>query len=164
MQNNSLNINTLKIKNMIWLHRISRCAEVSYPLLEKGYLSIGWSDFSTPEFIKKSCGENSGSYFDETIQDEWGILPRNRYSLWYFLTKMGKGNWVVVPSSGTFSIFEIEDDKVLSNNELIQLVEIKDWSGNSVKMGEGDYLRNMAYAKDDKEGIVDLGFSEKLNR
>jgi hypothetical protein len=33
-------------------------AEVSYPLLDEGYLSIGYSDFSEPEFIKKSLGEN----------------------------------------------------------------------------------------------------------
>ena len=146
----------------IWLHRISHCAEVSYPLLEKGYLSTGWSDFSTLEFVEKSCGENGGSYFDETIEQEWGNQPRSRYSLWYFLTGMEKGDWVVVPSSGTFSIFEIEDDKVLSNNELVQLVEIKDWSGNSVKMGEDDYLHNMAENSVNKKGVVDLGFFRKV--
>ena len=29
-----------------WLHRISHEAKVSYPLLESGYLSIGWSDMA----------------------------------------------------------------------------------------------------------------------
>jgi predicted Mrr-cat superfamily restriction endonuclease len=144
--------------------RISHCAEVSYPLLEKGYLSIGWSDFSTSEFIEKSCAENGGSYFDETIEQAWGNLPRSRYSLWYFLHEMEKGDWVVVPSSGTFSVFEIEDDKALSNNELVQLVEIKDWSGNTVEMGEDDYLHNMAYVNDpSKENdVVDIGFFRKV--
>lgn len=28
-----------------WLHRISHKSDVSYPLLEEGYLSIGFSDF-----------------------------------------------------------------------------------------------------------------------
>lgn len=146
----------------IWLHRISHCADVSYPLLEKRYLSTGWSDFSSPEFVEKSKSENGGSYFDETIEQEWDSLPRSRYSLWYFLTGMKKGDWVIVPSSGAFSIFEIEDDKVLSNNELVQLVEIKDWSGNLVKMGEDDYLHNMAESSIDKEAIVDLGFFRKV--
>jgi hypothetical protein len=36
-----------------WLHRISHHAEIAYPLLDKGYLSIGFSDFATQEFIKK---------------------------------------------------------------------------------------------------------------
>jgi len=37
-----------------WLHRISHHAEVSHPLLERGYLSIGWSDFSKPDFVEKA--------------------------------------------------------------------------------------------------------------
>lgn len=28
-----------------WIHRISHIAEISYPLLDVGYLSYGWSDF-----------------------------------------------------------------------------------------------------------------------
>ena len=37
-----------------WLHRISHMQAVSYPLLEKGYLSIGFKDFlQRPEFLKR---------------------------------------------------------------------------------------------------------------
>jgi hypothetical protein len=36
-----------------WLHRIAYLQGVSYPLLEKGYLSIGFSDFSDEDFIEK---------------------------------------------------------------------------------------------------------------
>lgn len=143
----------------IWLHRISHCAEVSYPLLEKGYLSIGWSDFSTPEFIKQSCEENGGIYFDEFFQNK----PRNRYALWRFLTEMEKGDWVVVPSCGSFSVYEIDDDKTLSVPEIINLIEIKDWSGNSVEIGENGYLYNTG-VKDNREdsSIVDLGFFRRV--
>jgi len=117
-----------------WLHRVSHHEEVAYPLLEKGYLSIGWSDFSTPDFIKKSREENGGTYFDETFQKEWGLpLPRNRYNLWRFIVEMEKGDWVVVPSWGTFSIFEIEDDSVLSISELCNRFKINDWSGNPIE-------------------------------
>jgi predicted Mrr-cat superfamily restriction endonuclease len=145
---------------MIWLHRISHHAEVSYPLLEKGYLSICWSDFSTPEFIEKSCSENGGSYFDETFQNKWGNLPRSRYFLWRFLAEMEKGDWVVVPGSGTFSVFEIEDDKALAIPEIFQLTEIKDCSGNLIKLDENGYLHNVE--KEGEEGIVDLGFFRKV--
>ena len=34
-----------------YLHRISHHAELAYPLLERGILSIGWSDFATREFV-----------------------------------------------------------------------------------------------------------------
>ena len=37
----------------IWLHRISHHAEFSYPLLQQGYLSIGYSDFADKEFPKR---------------------------------------------------------------------------------------------------------------
>ena len=34
-----------------YLHRISHCIELSHPLLERGILSIGWSDFASREFV-----------------------------------------------------------------------------------------------------------------
>ncbi|MDR2120208.1 MAG: restriction endonuclease [Tannerella sp.] len=144
---------------MIWLHRISHCAEVSYPLLDEGYLSIGWSDFSKPEFIKKSLGENGRNYFNKTIQNEWGNLPRNRYSLWHFIAEMKTGDWVVVPKTGTFSIFEITDDNVLSVPELLQLTAVKDLSGNAIEMGKNGYLYKKGGAANDP---VDLGFFRRI--
>jgi predicted Mrr-cat superfamily restriction endonuclease len=143
---------------MIWLHRISHCAAVSYPLLEKEYLSIGWSDFSTAEFIEKSCGENGGKYFDATIQDKHDCLPRGRWSLWYFIHDMKKGDRVIVPTAGAFSVFEIEEDKALSIGEIRNLgVEIKDWSGNLIETDERGYLYNPSEKK-----VVDLGFFRKV--
>ena len=38
----------------IWLHRISHCSEVSYKLLEKGYISIGFSAVSNEEFMNNT--------------------------------------------------------------------------------------------------------------
>lgn len=36
-----------------WLHRISHKSEASYPLLEEGYLSIGFSEvFTNEKFLK----------------------------------------------------------------------------------------------------------------
>ena len=35
-----------------WLHRISHEREVSYDLLEKGYLTIGWSNFIGTDILK----------------------------------------------------------------------------------------------------------------
>jgi predicted Mrr-cat superfamily restriction endonuclease len=144
-----------------WLHRISHHAEVSYPLLEKGYLSIGWSDFSTPEFIAEVCSENGWLNFEKHFE-EWGY-PRNRYNLWRFIVEMKKGDWVVVPSWGTFSVFEIEDDIVLSIPLLINLFAIKDWSGNTIEIGENGYLYNTGIKDDKNENLlIDLGFFRKV--
>ena len=63
-----------------YLHRISYEREVSYPLLDNGLLSIGWSDFSNREFIDKTRLE-SMPYLDKCFQKEWNYKPKNRYCL-----------------------------------------------------------------------------------
>ena len=42
-----------------YLHRISHHAELAYPLLERGILSVGWSDFATREFVSSHRGEKT---------------------------------------------------------------------------------------------------------
>jgi predicted Mrr-cat superfamily restriction endonuclease len=93
-----------------WLHRISHHAEFSYPLLEQGYLSIGFSDFADPEFLEKTFRKDWAS-FEEWFADEWGQNPPGRYSLWRFIAEMRKGDRVAVPSPSTFSVYEILEDK-----------------------------------------------------
>ena len=144
-----------------WLHRISHHAEVSYPLLEQGYLSIGWIFLSKPAFIDEICGENGRQKFEAYLLPEGS--PPNRYNLWRFIVDMKKGDWVVVPSCGAFSVFEIEDDKALSITEITSLVKIQDSSGNSIEMGKDGYLYNTG-RKDEKgaNSLVDLGFFKKV--
>ena len=146
----------------IWLHRNSHCAEVSYPLLDKGYLTTGWSDVRMPEFIEKSRADNGKDYFEKTYQQVFNCLPRNRYALWRFIVEMQKGDWVVIPGWGTFSIVEIADDQVLSVPELLKLVEIKDWSGKAVEIGEQGYLYKQDGQKNSDSNLIDLGFFRKV--
>ena len=47
-----------------WLHRISHLAELSYPLLEKGYLTIGFSDFSDELTINNVENNNENEMKD----------------------------------------------------------------------------------------------------
>lgn len=110
----------------IWLHRISHHAEVAYPLLDNGYLSIGFSDFSTPDFIKDTYAENGWQSFENYFNDTWGEAPKTRYNLWRFIAEMRKGDLVVVPSWGTFSIYELTEDMAISISE-IELIDAKDW-------------------------------------
>jgi predicted Mrr-cat superfamily restriction endonuclease len=134
-----------------WLHRISHHAEVSYPLLKQGILSIGWSDFSEEEYIER-CS-NNWEKFEKAFIDEGWDLSKSRYSLWRFISEMKKGDIVLVPSWGTFSLFELIDDAPFSVEKL-DINSLKDWNGNNIiKSG---YL----YRNDDstKDNIVDLGF------
>jgi len=41
-----------------WIHRISYLAEIPSPLFEKGFLTIGFSDFSNQEFIDKALQQD----------------------------------------------------------------------------------------------------------
>ena len=141
-----------------WLHRITGgdyALEFAHPLLfTHHYLTIGWSDFSSDAFIK-DVKERGGDAIDEAMRKEgWGT-PRNRWNLWRFIKGMSKGDIVVVPTWSKFSIFEVENDEVLSN-ESINCTIYKDWNGNlASKHDDGFY-----YTADDK--CIDLGFYRKM--
>lgn len=141
-----------------WLHRISHHAEVAYPLIERGLLSIGWSDFSENKNFVGKCYDNWDN-FEKAFDDKWGERPRNRYNLWRFLTDMKKGDYVLVPSWGTFSVFEILEDKPLITTE-IDITNLTGWNKTPIVKGEGedDYL----YYNDKEKNIIDLGFFRKI--
>lgn len=139
----------------IWLHRISYHAEVAYPLLDKGYLSIGFSDFSEPDFIKDVCGENGWQSFEKYFDEYWGSRPRTRTNLWRFIAEMDKGDLVVVPSWGTFSVYELTEKMAKPVSE-IELTNIKDWHGNSVEK-KADGLLYRATGE-----LIDLGFVRQV--
>ncbi|MBY5951602.1 restriction endonuclease [Algoriphagus marincola] len=136
-----------------WLHRISHIAELSYPLLDKGFLTIGFSDFTQNEFIDKVL-ENDRNYFDEQFRKEWGEVPRRRHNLWRFL-KFNKGDIVIVPSWGTFLVCEIIDEKPLLISETYTN-DLKTWGDKKVST-DGTYL----ISENGKERY-DLGFARKV--
>lgn len=144
----------MKRTTKIWLHRISRHAEVAYPLLDNGYLSIGYSDFSYPDFIKDCCGENGWQSFEKYFDKKWGERPKTRYNLWRFVAEMGEGDLVVVPSWGTFSVFELTEDMARPVSE-IELSEITDWHGNKIEKKEDGLYRTTGE-------LIDLGFVRKV--
>lgn len=139
-----------------WLHRITGgdyALPLSSALLDKGYLSIGWSDFSTEEYL--GIIKAGGNEFDKMFMDAgWG-LPRNRWNLWRFVYAMAPGDLVVVPQPYSFSVYKIADKTVYSN-ETIDGTLLVDWNGNKVSLGEDGYLHN-------QEGnVIDLGFYRKV--
>lgn len=139
-----------------WLHRISHHAEVSYPLLKKGILSIGWSGLGGEEFIGK-C-QNKFAYFEQTFIAEGWDLARNRYSLWRFIAEMKKDDIVLIPSWGTFSVYQIAEDLPFGIEKL-DVGDLKDWNGRTIVF-DGD-LRPQG--TNSKEDVIDLGFFRKVN-
>ena len=114
-----------------WLHRITggdNALGFAHPLLfNHHYLSIGWSDFSSDAFVRQ-VQKDGVTAIDSAMQAEgWG-LPKNRWNLWRFIVEMKKGDVVLVPTSQEFSLFEIEDDVIFSN-ESIDTSIFKDWHG-----------------------------------
>ena len=136
-----------------WLHRISHHAEVSYPLLQKNILTIGFSDFATQKFIdevlRDDTWEKRWSVLESKFEETWGTRPRTRHNLWRFIEGFKKGDRIVVPSWGVFSIFELTSDAPQPIGNL-QLKDIKDWNERSLKLKNG-----LLYREDE---LIDLGF------
>jgi hypothetical protein len=141
----------------IWLHRISHHAETSYPLLDRGYLSIGFSDFADASFIERIInGERE--FFEQEFQRRWGRRPKTRISLWNFITQIESGDRIVVPSSGTFSVYDVVDHRAYCVDE-IDITGLKTVNGDKVVKDEKGLLRN-----DNTQQLIDLGFVRKVWR
>ena len=136
----------------VFLHRISHHEEVSYPLLDRNILTIGWSDFKN---------EQGSETFEKDFEYIYGELPRNRWCLRRFLFDMEIGDWVVIPKCGTFSIFQIESAAFpLKEMKSEDLQSLTDWQKHQIVLGDSGYLERETEAG--KESI-DLGFFRKVS-
>ncbi len=135
-----------------WLHRISYIAGLSYPLLEKGYLTIGWSHFTDQEFIDKVLA-NERKYFELKFKKKWSTLPRSRHSLWRFL-RFKKGDIIIVPTKGAFCVCEIIDERPLIISETYS-EELRAW-------GDKKITTNGTHLISDTGNVYDLGFARKV--
>ncbi|MCM1220432.1 MAG: restriction endonuclease [Lachnospiraceae bacterium] len=131
-----------------WMHRIKHEWEVSYALLKKGYLSLGWSKVSGQDIID-SIENDSFNRFCETADI---AQHRSRWNIWYF-AHFKAGDIVVVPQfGGMFEIFEvIECMKPVGQLEFTEFI---DEVGIQITL-----KNNLLYA--DKE-LVDIGFICKV--
>ena len=142
-----------------WFHRISYEARVSYPLLEKGYLTIGFGDL-LPKYANiideiKTDAIDEVKY-NEIFQEIYNKVSRNRWFLWNF-TKFAVGDWIVVPSWGTFAVYEVVETAKSINNLPRDIIDsIKDWNGKGVVF-DGAGISD----SDGKE--YDLGFFIKVS-
>ncbi len=140
-----------------WLHRI-KCGNNAYPytyqLLHKhSIISIGWSDFSDDNYMKKLT-ENWNSFNRVFVEENRG-LPRNRTSLWRFLKEMKQGDYVIVPQDyGFFGVYEIENNEIF-NNQTIDKSLWEDWNAERACLKDG-------YPVNRRDEIIDMGFYRKV--
>ncbi len=135
-----------------WLHRISYHAEVSYPLLDNNFLTIGFSDFADQSILDKiqagTKWETRWNQLEISFDEMWGSRPRTRHNLWRFI-EMKKDDLVVIPSWGTFSVYKIVAEKPAPIGK-IPLKEFRDWQKREVKVKDGLLYREAT--------VIDLGF------
>ena len=138
----------------VWLHRISHCADISYKLLESGYISIGFSDFANTEFLERTIN-GEWNFFDSRIEETWGPKKRTRYNLWRFLNQFKENDLVVVPSWGQFSIYElIGTPKLISDKDLSGILK-----NSNIKVEDDGKI----YINNDNEYVSrDIGFVWKV--
>lgn len=135
-----------------WIHRISHLAEASYPLIEKGFLTIGFVDFSELEFLEETQAGN-WQHFETAFAEKWGSVPRTRYNLWRFISEMQVGDTVLVPSWGTFSIYRIESNAALISRVDAQGLAV--WNNESLRVEENGIHIG--------EWHLDLGFFRRVS-
>lgn len=138
--------------NNILLHRISHCWQVSWPLLNAGYLSTGWQCLAEEEKRIDVLLKDTKEFWQ--VIDKKFIGYRNRYCLQRF-AELKKGDWVVVPGYKMFSIYEVEESPI-SVQKLVLPDSFKDSFGKIIKKSEAGFL---AY-EDSK--IIDIGFLVKV--
>ena len=139
-----------------FLHRI-KGGDNAWPLakalLNKGYLSIGWSDFSCKEYLEEIINRPDG--IDKVFQKEYRFLPKNRWNLWRFICEMKPGDVILVPSPYTFSLYTIVDDTIFTNDTIDKALLIDDECNHYIP-DEKHYLYNQ------NNVFTDIGFYRKV--
>ena len=140
-----------------WLHRISHHQEVARPLLEKeegaGFLTIGFSYVSNPEFLSKALSASHVDDLDKEMIDLFGYKSKSRFGLWRFLHEMKPGDRVLVPSYKAFSIYEIASEPKLIRE--VNAVDLKTWGNKPVEKKD-----NFLFVDNNE---IDLGFFRRVN-
>lgn len=148
----------------LYMHRISYYGDVSYRLLERHILTIGFNA-QDPGLMKKIleyARDDRETYgeFDRIMKDELGHTSRNRWYLWYF-ARMKEDDTVIIPQSGgryriarvktpARIIQDLPDDKRPASN----------WNDQrALKMDE---KKGLVYADEDKDEAIDLGYFIEL--
>ena len=118
-------------------------------------LSVGWSDFATREFISSHRAKRWEDV-PRAIEQQWGKM-RAGFGLQRFL-QMNVDDRVVVPSWGTFHVFDVVSDERLIAGDL-PLGGLETWDGHGVRMGEDKLYE---YRDGKRQQDIDLGFFRRV--
>jgi hypothetical protein len=144
-----------------WLHKIEvrGTQHISYPLLDYGYLSVGFSDFSEEEFLKKVSKGNE-KFFKKQFDETWGGYDKEKKradNLWRFIAKMRKNDIVIVPTE-SFSIYKIEEDYAILPSSIPIGNDWKDLKGVKILYDKSSKM----LISDGEKDYLDLGFFRKV--
>ncbi|MDY5968124.1 MAG: hypothetical protein SPJ08_03880 [Sphaerochaetaceae bacterium] len=150
-------------KRKYWLHRITGGAnakKLSHPLLFKHrILTTGWARLSWDEFVTKSQGD--WNTFIKEFKLEYPSLGNFR-SLWNFL-EMKKGDIVVVPTVGKFSLYRVADNNIYTNQSLSSIISEDDLLDKYGKKAYVDIDNDgYSYLFDEDGDFIDLGFFRRV--
>ena len=138
-----------------WLHRISHEAEISRPLLEKGILTIGFSDLSDSDFLSKVKAAQRVEDLDSAVKKAYGHRLRSIRSLWRFLKEMQIGDQVLVPGRRTFSVYVIKGKpKLIADIDSNLVASLRTLNNAKVRIEGGRLVTD--------NGIIDLGFYREV--
>lgn len=119
-----------------WLHRISNEREVSLPLFDKGFLSIGWQCFTPSDILTRI--ENEGIDGFSRFMSEHKKTERGRWGLWHF-SRFRIGDIVVVPLYGReFSICKVTGKPFSAS--AAHGITLQNLDGQSISLGEKGFL------------------------
>lgn len=136
-----------------WLHRISHERKVSYPLFEKGYLSLGWSAFSDTKILESVRNDDTANEFENIyrLKRSEEKASRARWNMWYF-AKFNVGDIVIVPLfDGKFSVCKVEEQA----KPISDICEVINELGKNIAFVNGRVTQNSE--------VVDLGFVVKVS-
>ena len=89
-------------------HRISQMWDVSKQLFDMGYLTIGWQYLAGTDLLERTLQEGEAGFSDSASKS--GLVSRNRWCLYRFLT-LKAGDQVIVPLyEKEFAIVEVAGD------------------------------------------------------
>ena len=141
-----------------FLHRISHEGNVSYSLIDEGYLTLGWSLFADSDILDAAREEGYGRF--NPIAESFGVgQNRSRWSMWYF-AQMRAGDIVVVPLyGGNFSVFQVlEAAQSISNLEKLVPNINAAWDNHKI------VWRDHRIYDESINRMIDLGFFVKVER
>lgn len=134
-----------------WQHRISHEKEVSYALLAKGYLTIGWVEFLGTDLMNNL---NDREDFNACYDKYYGTKKRIRPNLWAFLNINVKDIVLVPLDDDMFAVCEAEHKPVFVS-DLAGTTFVNEFKTECEITDKG--IRNV-----DNDRIYDLGFVCKV--